>query len=100
MAVLLGSINGTHDTLIKKIQRVIALEKKALKFEREIYSGGNPSLSMRTKLDLMYSKIDDAVNRLGEEVQNKVRFTEKDYDYILGATTSEILELYIKKLKK
>ena len=38
MPVLLGSIKGKNDDLIKKIERVIAMDKKALKLEKQIYS--------------------------------------------------------------
>lgn len=99
MAVLLGSIKGQNDDLIKKIERVIAMYKKALKYEREIYSGGNPSSSMRAKLDIMYEKIDDAMNPLGDEVEKRVKITDKEFDYVLKSTTDEILEFWIKKLK-
>ena len=76
MSVFLGAIRTSKTSLIRRIQNLIKSENK-----------------------LSYNTFVDRENRITEEVEKIVNFTEKDYDYMLGATGREILEFYIKKLK-
>jgi hypothetical protein len=76
MSIFLGAIGSSKKSLIRRIQTLIKSEK-----------------------NLSFKTYTDRENKITGEVEKIVNFTEKDYDYMLGATGREILEFYIKKLK-
>lgn len=100
MEVLLGSIKGKNDALIRKIENLIKEHHEVMKLEKIVYAhSGMINTTLLNKLNRKAISVDNKFNKITEEVENRVRLSDKDYDYFLHATLDEVLKVYIKKLK-